>query len=842
MATAKRKVKKKNTILMFVIAFVFFLLFCVVGGYFMLLYSGEQMIDLQKLEDMKLEATEVYDKDSKLIGTLFQEEKREYVERKDIPQQLVDAFIAVEDKRFFEHNGVDIVRIMGAVWKDIRQGDLAEGGSTITQQLARNVYLNNDKDFFRKTKEMMIAVSLERKYTKDQIMEMYLNKVYLGEGMFGVKSASKYYFKKDDLKNLTLAEMASLAAIPKAPSTYAPFGKRDKAKERRDTILRLMMEQGFITEEQKLQAQAEPLPPEGNDTNVRRYKQGDQAFVDYVVEEAESRYMITEEMLYKGGFKIYTTMDRKMQDAMAKAFANAKNFPKNGPKQQVEAGMVVIDPKNGGIAGIMGGRNYVVKGFSHATHIQRQPGSSFKPLAVYAPAIDTNPGKWSMYASLNNQKQSFNGYEPNNWSGRYSESISMYKAVINSDNVPAVWLLNEIGVKTSQKYLKDFGIELSPEDNNLAIALGGLSKGTSPLKMAQAYSAFANEGKVTEAHVISKIVDTRTDETFEKTADVTQVITADTAWEVHKMLRGVVKEGTGKSARMKDGRPVAGKTGSTQATGKNNKDAWFVGYTPEYVGAVWMGFDRPDKQHELRPQDGSNIPAKLFATIMAEALKGQPVTDFKRPGGVEEEEKKPEAELSAPSLSAQLTMENNEQKVILNWASSNQNATYDLYRYIQSPDQKEKILSGSTATTYVDSVSDGVLYKYLVIPVIDGVEGPASNVAEVDISQLEQIIQDGEEQEENGQPQEGEIPIDGEQGQNGDQNQNPDPSQPSGNGNGNNGNNGNGGQPSDPGTSSTDPNGNPQLPPPDIMPPSDQGGGGQPPATPDQSTTPTPSG
>jgi penicillin-binding protein 2A len=757
MAKAKKSIKKKNRWLMLVISFMVCLMLSVIGGYFSLLYAGAEMIDESKLEDMKKDPSVVYDKDGQPIYTLNASETRDYIPYNKIPKHLIEAFVAVEDKRFFEHNGIDMIRIAGAILKDIQSGSAKEGGSTITQQLARNVFLSQEKTFWRKTKEVSIAINLERNYTKEQIMEMYLNKIYMGEGVFGVEAASKVYFGKsltDQKKPLTLAEAAALAAIPKAPSYYSPFADPAKAKERRDTILRLMYEQKYITLEQKEKAQAEPMPVDSGhhaSKNNSQYR----AYIDYVLREAKERYGIEENMLYRGGWKIYTSMDKKMQDAMISAFANPKNFPKDGPTHQVLAGMVALDPKTGGIVAMMGGRNYTPKGYNYAVDIKRQPGSSFKPLVAYAPALDS--GEWSIYSKLSNQQQDFNGYKPRNYNNKYSEHVTMYEALINSMNVPTVWLLNKIGINTGIEYAEKFGIELDPEDRNLAIALGGLHTGTSPLKMAQAYSTFANGGIMSEAHAITRIQEEQLGY-LEAEVKQTPVLKPQAAWDMHTLLRAAVEKGTGKAARMD--RPVAGKTGTTQSgiskRSSDNKDVWFVGYTPEYVGAIWMGFEKEDSQHLLR--NGSDIPAKLFKKVFSEGLKGRKVVEFEPPEGAREPEKKEETQ--PLQLAADLTMENNQLKVVLSWIGGEGGQyTYDVYRFHESVESRELIASSLTDMVFVDSINEPLPYKYIVVPRDEqGNEGIPSNVAEINMSQLENLLQDGAQHNDENLPPDGELP------------------------------------------------------------------------------------
>ncbi|WP_242774877.1 transglycosylase domain-containing protein [Brevibacillus parabrevis] len=825
MATkAKKKVrKKKNNLLMIAVGFAVFLILSVIGGYFSLLYAGDRMIaeNEQKLKDLKAEPTVIYDKNGEEMTSLIRQKNREYKPINEVPKVLIDAFLAVEDKRFYEHKGVDMVRIGGAIINDIKKGSLAEGGSTITQQLARNVFLNLDQTFWRKTKEMSIAIGLERRYSKDQILEMYLNRVYLGEGEFGIEDASNYYFGMSvSSDKFTVAKAAMLAAIPKAPTTYSPFNNPEKAKLRRDTVIRLMYEQGIITEAQKNEAQAEALPTEPTETAGASLKKGYRAFFDHMVDEAEANYGVTEEELYRGGWHVYTTFDPKVQDAMIAEYANAKNFPKDGAKRGVESAMIVVDAKNGGIAGMMGGRNYAAKGFNYATDMKRQPGSSFKPLAVYAPAVDMDGRKWGPNSSLSNKKQSFNGYEPRNYNNKYSETVSMNRALIDSLNVPAVWLLNEIGVNNGLDYLKKFGVDLAPEDRNLAIALGGLSQGTSPLKMAQAYTTFVNGGVMSEAHTIAKIENKSEGVVREYEDKQTQVLKPQAAWTVHTMLERAVQEGTGKAARI-SGRHVAGKTGTTQSIAGDsgvNKDAWFVGYTPEYVGAVWMGFDPEDKQHLMR--QGSSLTAQMFSKVLAAGLKGVKATDFQPPAGAVEEQ--PEEEAVQPlQLAADLTMENNQMKVVLSWIGGSPDYTYDVYRVKQN-DERVLIASGLKDTTYVDVLDDPNQYRYVVVPRnAQGEEQTPSPITKINMQNLENLINDGEEHHEDGNNQ----------GQNPDENNNGNgdgsvtiPPNFGGDNQGNNSNNG--GQPNgqnpNPGQGNTGNPGNPGNPgeiPPDIANP-----------------------
>jgi len=820
---AKKKVRKKNKLLLIAVSFVIFLLLSVVGGYFSLLYAGERMIaeNEQKLLDLKAEPTVINDKNGKEIARLIREKNREYKPISEMPEILIKAFLSVEDKRFYEHKGVDMVRIGGAIINDIKKRSLAEGGSTITQQLARNVFLTLDQTFWRKTKEMSIAIGLERRFSKDQILEMYLNRVYLGEGQFGVEDASVYYFGKPvSDESFTIAEAAMLAAIPKSPTYYSPFNYPDRAKERRDTVIRLMAEQGIITEEQKVQAQAEPLPEETTQKAPSSgLKKEYRAFFDNMLYEAENKFDVTEEELYRGGWVVNTTLDPKMQDAMSEQYSNPKNFPKDGATRQVESAMIVLDAKNGGIAAMVGGRKYAAKGFNYATQMQRQPGSSFKPLAVFAPAIDSN-SKWNSHSTLSNKKQSFNGYEPRNYNNKYSDSVSMDHAMTDSLNVPAVWLLNEIGVDNSLKYLKQFGIEMSPEDRNLAIALGGLNKGTSPLRMAQAYTAFANGGVVSEPYAISKVENKTLGVSVEHAAKQTAALKPESAWEVHRMLERAVQDGTGKAARI-SGRHVAGKTGTTQsiAGGSNvNKDAWFVGYTPEYVGAVWMGFDPEDKQHLMT--QGSSMTASMFSKVLGQGLKGVKASEFVPPTGFKQKEEEPEIEDLPIDLAAVLSLDqNNNPVVVLSWIGGLPGYTYDVYR-VKPNGERIQIATNLADTKYLDVLDGTTIYQYMVVPrTADGEEKTPSPIVPVNTKALENLFEDGNQHHQDG----AEYPIEGDDSQHsGDMNggtETPWPPANQGNGgnSGHSGNQGNHGNPGNGNQGNPGNSGNPGDAP--VMPP-----------------------
>ncbi|WP_188388774.1 transglycosylase domain-containing protein [Priestia taiwanensis] len=588
-------------------------------GYMTIIFLGDYGIDEKKL--VFPSATKLVDESGNEISKLYRED-RELVAISDIPAHVQQAFVAVEDARFYEHSGIDLKAIARAVYKDILARAKVEGGSTITQQLAKNVFLTNDKSLLRKTKELTIALSLENKYTKDQILEMYLNHIYFGHGAYGIQSASKTYFNKD-VSELTVDEAAVLAALPKAPNSYSPIKNPDKAKGRRDVVLSLMAKHGYITAEDAVRYQGKTIAVHP------KQLQKEPAFATYtdmIIQEAEEKYSLSYDELLEGGYTIVIPLNTKAQKAAYEEFKNPKNFP--GKDANAEGSFVLMDSKTGGIQAAIGGRNYENRGLNRV-YVKRQPGSTMKPPLVYAPALET--GEYTPYSLLRNEQMTFDEYKPHNYDNRYSTDITMYDAIKNSTNIPAVWLLNEVGIKESKTYLEkmDMGID----DNGLSIALGGLSEGYSPLEMAKAYRTFAEGGKMVEPYVINEIRNRHGEIVGEHDKKEVDVYSKQTAWHMTRMLEAVVKEGTAKAGTYNGA--LAGKTGSTNIPGIKNgmRDAWFVGYTPNLVGAVWMGYDKTDDQHYL--VGGSNYPTTVMKNILSE-IDADATPAFAKPDDVEE--------------------------------------------------------------------------------------------------------------------------------------------------------------------------------------------------------------
>lgn len=608
---------KKRLILLFITIIGSFVLgLC---GYLLILYAGDYVIDDKKL--VMNSATKLVDEEGQFITKLYYE-NRDLVKIKDIPEYVQQAFIAVEDTRFYQHHGIDLQAIGRAIYKDIVAGGKVEGGSTITQQLAKNVFLTNEKTFLRKTKELIIAINLEEKYSKQELLEMYLNQIYFGHGSYGIQSASKFYFNKN-VSELTVEEGALLAAIPKAPSTYSPILHPEKSKQRRDLVISLMEKRGFLQPEEAVRVLGKTL---SLDIHEIERDPALLTYIDMVFEEAKTRYKLSNEELLRGGYTITVPLHLEIQKTAYELFKDQKNFP--GVDDQVEGAFVLLDNDTGGVLSAIGGRHYVSRGINRVV-VKRQPGSTIKPLAVYGPALEENG--FEPYSLLVDKKLSYGDYEPSNLSGIYKGKISMYDALIESANAPAVWMLDRLGIDTAKKYLTKTGISIP--DQGLSIALGGLKEGISPIAMAKAYRAFARDGKVIEPHVISKIVNRDGKVIGEASRHETEAFSKQTAWYMTRMLEGVVDNGTAKVGSYSGA--LAGKTGTTNLPGVKDgiKDAWFVGFTPSVVGAIWMGYDTSNATHYLKT--GSASATKLFKKILDQSELKQ-VTAFSTPKDVEE--------------------------------------------------------------------------------------------------------------------------------------------------------------------------------------------------------------
>ena len=568
-------------------------------------------------------SSQVFDSHGRLITTLHSDQNRLPIDINKVPQNLQNAFIAAEDNRFYEHIGIDPIGIFRAIFANLTNRGIAQGGSTITQQLAKNAFLSQEQTLKRKIQEAMLALEIEHKYSKKEILEMYMNQIYFGQGAYGIQTAAKTYFNKD-VNELTLTQCAMLAGLPKSPNYYSPFNNLNEAKKRKNVVLDQMVKYGYVSA-------AEAEDAKNQDLGLSKSHQSKEAdeyasFIDYVSQQVAKKY--GDDALYKEGLKIYTTMDVDKQHAAVRAMRNLpNNYTDENGLTQPQAAIVSIDPKTGHILAMVGGRGQ--DSFNRASMAVRQPGSAFKPF-VYLTALqhDMTPD-----TTMDDQPVTYGSWSPKNAGGSYSGTMALSDALDHSVNTIAVQLADKVGTKNIIANAKKMGITtLDAKDDNLAMALGGLTKGVTPLEMASAYGTFANKGVHVKPTAIVKILDRNGNvledaSTLEKEETKTRVMSEREAYEMTTMLEGVIDHGTGTAAAI--GRPAAGKTGTTD----DNKDAWFVGYTPDIVTAVWIGDDTGS--HSLGEIYGGTIPAEIWKDYMSSATSDESGGDFSAPSGME---------------------------------------------------------------------------------------------------------------------------------------------------------------------------------------------------------------
>lgn len=572
-------------------------------------------------------ATRIYDKNNDLI-TRVGVKNRIPVNIDKVPGVVQDAFMAAEDHRFYEHHGISFKSITRAAWNDIMNQDIVEGGSTITQQLVKLAYLTPKQTFKRKIQEMLLSFKVERNFSKQEILQMYLNKIYLGEGAYGIQAAAKTYFNKDIEQINTLNEAATLAALPKAPSTYSPFQNYETAKLRRNLILNNMAEYGFASPEEVAKVKEQEIFLQKGKSKENDYPYS--YFMDYVVHKLINTY--GDEKVFKEGLNVYTTLNPEIQKITEAALSNADNYPysregENGVLQP-QGAMVILDPSDGTIEALVGGREHSHKrGLNRATR-PRQPGSAFKPIIAYGPAIELRgmgPASVIDDAPVNYPK--YNNYAPHNYDYKYRGLITMRTALTRSVNVAAVKLLMEhVGISNAINFADKLGIDLNAVNHGPSMALGGLHKGVTPVQLAAAYAAFANQGLYNEPTAITK-VETSNGQVLEKYQPAPfQVMKPTTAFLITDMLKSVVTSGTGTGANI--GRPMAGKTGTTD----ESKDIWFSGYTPDYVGTIWIGHDSPTQMPRAY---GGTYPARIWHKVMSQVHENiDEYHDFYKPSNI----------------------------------------------------------------------------------------------------------------------------------------------------------------------------------------------------------------
>ncbi len=586
-------------------------------------------LDIAKLTDMP-RTTLVYDADGQPAGALHGGENRIWVPLEQVPEHVQNAFIAAEDLRFYQHHGVDLYRLFGALWHDIRTMSYAQGASTITQQLVKLTHLTQTKTLSRKAQEIVLALQLEHRMSKRQILEAYLNALYFGSGAYGIETASRAYFGKP-CGDLTLAEGALLAGIIKSPSNYAPNRDGAKAVARRDHILETMRDSGFITARECGAAQAEALnlAPDRADTGQNAW------YMDSVLSEAEALLHLSADEIISGGYRIATGLSADMQASAQRLFDDASGFPDSaGDGTPVQAALVSMDTATGEIRALVGGRSHdVSRGLNRAIQSRRQPGSAFKPVSTYAAAIDAFG--YLPTSVIDDRPRTFpGGYEPRNAGGGTNGTVTLREALSRSLNIATVDLADTIGTSAVRSYAARFGLPLAPQDASLSLALGSLTNGVSPAELCAAYCALSNGGTRVEAHVIRSIEDDEGKLVYRASAPRERAVNAATAYMITDMLKTAARSGSAR-ALAACGMPVAGKTGTVSETGGGTRDIWTAAYTPEIAVTVWMGFDNPDAAHAMPDSTGGgSYPARMCASFLQEISSDLSGRDFVKPGTV----------------------------------------------------------------------------------------------------------------------------------------------------------------------------------------------------------------
>ncbi len=635
--TTKRKLSPMTLFVLKTIGLIFACTagFCILAFLFYLL-SLDSKLDIG-VESMNLNYTSTVcyldeDGNEHELEHLYATQNRTWVDIEDMPSYLPYAAIAIEDERFEKHHGVDWYRTMGAAANLVLQMRSDFGGSTITQQLVKNITGDKQDTVRRKLQEIMRALYIERHYTKDTIIELYLNTIYLSQGCYGVSTAADIYFDKE-VSDLTLAESAAIVGITNLPTYYDPYINPENNLKRQRNILAKMLELEFITQEEYDEAISQKLEFK-HEKRKEQLGSVQSYFVDQIItdviadlmEEQGLSYQVAEKMIFSGGLKIYATIDPKVQSVMDKYYQNDSNWPSSSGSGKPESAMVIMDPYTGEVRGMIGGRGKKTsnRGWNRATQTFRQPGSSIKPVAVYAPAIEyglINPQTAiddTPFTVLNGKAY------PKNETRTYQGRMTATKAIMESINTVAVKVLNDLTPERSYNFMTtnlSFSKLNKDTDKNLApLALGGLTKGVSTLEMAAAYSAFVNNGTYIEPHTYTKVLDNQGNVLLEKKPEVIDAMSEKTASYMNYMLSKVMSTGgTGNLARFSESIASAGKTGTTD----DDKDRWYVGYTPYYSAAVWYGYDSPKSIPK-----GLSPALSAWKKIMAEIHKDLPAKDF----------------------------------------------------------------------------------------------------------------------------------------------------------------------------------------------------------------------
>lgn len=618
--------KVKKVLLTILAALIGVLLLFCAAFYVFFDVPNWQKLDISRLSALA-QTSSMYDMNGELMSELRGPENRIIVSLDEIPLHTRQAFIAAEDLRFYDHRGIDVYRILGALRSNLKSGSLAEGASTITQQLAKLTHLSAEKTIRRKLEEINLAFQIEKVYNKDEILAMYLNTVYFGRGAYGIQAAAQAYFGVD-AEDLTLNQSASLAAIIKAPSIYAPHISPSNNRSRRQYILSVMAENGFISQEEKQAALDESIWVLAQEAEKQLYSW----YIDEALRESAELLGLSADEVIQGGFKIYTAYDARLQTIADEVYADSSFFPAAASDgTPIQSAMAVVDTNNGAVLAMIGGRDYTVRrGLNRATQMRRQPGSALKPLAVYGPALELG---YTTASVLLDEKTSFGGYTPRNAGDRYYGLVTMRTAIRNSLNTTAVRLLEEIGLDASIQYLNKMGIPTRNSDRNLSLALGSMTYGVTPVELAAAYVPYANGGIYHQPYCVERIETVDGSNVYERKDSGKQVLSAQNAFLMTSLLQSVVSSGTG-TRMLAANTPIAGKTGTVSMTG-GNRDIWMTAYTPEISVAVWMGYDQTDAKHKISNGiTGGRNTASLAAAFFKKAYADREKPDFSQPDGL----------------------------------------------------------------------------------------------------------------------------------------------------------------------------------------------------------------
>ena len=610
--------KSKSSLLKVLMVFIFFAVLAASFGMTLINSYSKDLPNINKLKYFNpTQATILYSADGKVIGRIFQE-NRTWVPLNDVPQVMKNSIFAIEDSRFYRHHGIDLIGIFRAFIADLRHQETKQGASTITQQLARNVFLSPEVSIQRKVKEIILALKMEKQFSKNEILEFYLNQIYFGAGAYGIGSAANIYFGKD-IKDLNLAESSILAGLPAAPSVYSPFVNMDLAKQRQLLVLQRMAQLGYISKQDAEAAYNEKITLA--ETNKEEFHNLSYPyFTTYVVRELFN--LFSNDLIFRGGLKVYTTVDSKMQDIAQKDLIWGVKKGLNEGINCHQGALVTVEPQTGFIKAMVGGNGFkVTDQFNRAWQARRQPGSAFK-IFVYTAAVDMGytPQTIVHDSPVTYRLSDGQVYSPVNCDMRYWGSITVQRAIQFSRNVAAIRVSHDIGIDRVIEYAYKMGIKQRLEPH-LSLALG--SAVVTPLELASAVSVLPNEGIRVESTSIIKVLDADGNVLLDNTHPYQQeVVPPDTAYTMVKMMEQVILAGTATTANI--GRPAAGKTGTTN----DFRDAWFIGFTPELCTAVWVGNDNYDK---MNYSYGGYIPATVWGKYMKEVLKDKPKLDFKKP-------------------------------------------------------------------------------------------------------------------------------------------------------------------------------------------------------------------